>query len=548
LLAVIFLWLALAGSAGAQQIWFGPRSPNPVSTGSEDWNEMFQRAGAWAQLAPHVHVLMVTAGYIETVPDTELRAMEADLAAHHIGLAITLQSVAQVPGEACGHIEGYGPVEESRRTAARLAARGIQLQYARLDEPLWFGHYDDDAQGCQLPVDEVARRVALNVREYLKVFPKLTVGIVEPAPGVTERDDWATNFRSLRRALTADMGAPITFLHLDVSWPTPQWGRSVKMLSEFARAEGLQFGVIYNGVGNDTTNEAWVADARRHVDELETGEGVLPDQPVFQTWDAHPTRALPMESDSSVGGMVGYYLRPRTRFVIDRSSNALGGRLVEMASGRPVAGARITLETLGADPKQPPPLRTATGSVPAKARYAILAMRVNSECHCAGSNDLMVGDLTFTESDGITQRYSISAPPPRLPLAVKAAGTVRIDDLGGERVARLAVGPDQQFSFNSPVFAVTPGAQFTFTVPLGAVGDGGLFGTVAVIWQDADRHGLLRTIIRLTRDVAGVATTTTDADGRFVFPSQDGRGVGARHLRLEFDGGPGDRGAVFYSG
>jgi hypothetical protein len=318
-------------------------------------------------------------------------------------------------------------------------------------------------------------------------------------------------------------------------------------MAGIARAEGLKFGVIYNGDGDDATNAAWVADARRHIDAFETGQGVIPDHAIFQTWDQHPTRALPMDSDDSVGGMVGYYLRQRVRLQIDRSATRLHGQLTEASSGRPVAGARITLQVLGSDPSRTPPIRTVTGTVGPRARYAILGLRVNTECLCGGDNHLLIGPLTYGDSEGVRQ----TVPVP-MPAGGQAIGSntplVRAHSIGGEEIARVTVRPDQHFAFNSAVFPVMPGAHFAFAVPMGAVGEGGLFGTVTVIWLDADHHGLYRTVIRLPDDATEVATVTTGADGRFDFPARDVESLAGRRLKLEFQGNPADRGAVAYAG
>ncbi|HVC60822.1 MAG TPA: hypothetical protein VND19_10730 [Acetobacteraceae bacterium] len=533
--------------AFAAQIWLGPRSPNAGSSGSADWHSLFQPTTAWSQLASHIQVFMVTAGYVMSAPDAELRAMGADLAARHIGLAIPVQSIAQVPGEACGHEEGYGPTSDSARTAARLAALGVPLQYIRVDEPLWFGHYDKGPQGCRLPVVEIARRVAQNVRAYLRVFPGLVVGTVEPVPGPSGQPGWAKEFRAFQNALATDTGKPITFMHVDVDWHTPHWADAVKTMAGVARADGLQFGVIYNGDGLDKTGADWVAAAWQHVIEIESGHGVRPDQAVFQTWDQHPDHVLPLMSDSSLGGMVSRYLLPKTHIVATRSNAGIQGRLVD-AAGRPVAGARVRVQVIGADPSRPLPVRTVSGIVPANARFAILGMRVNTECNCAGANDLMVGKLAYAETAGgdVRQTYDMAAQAPRLQAGSKGGAVVRTAANGGRPAAHVLVQPGQKFGFNSPAFPVTPGAHFEFKVPLGAVGNTGLFGTVAVIWLNAKQQGLSLASILLPRDMTEAATVTTGADGRFVLPRQVAKAAGGRRLRLEFEGSAGDRGAVAY--
>ena len=548
-IVLLLLCVALATPSLAQQVWFGPRSPGTAGGGAEDWRSLFQPARPWSDVASRIQVFMVTAGYVMSAPDADLRAMGADLAARHIGLAIPVQSIAPVPGEACGHEEGYGPPSDSARTAARLAALGLPLRYIRLDEPVWFGHYDQAPQGCRLPVAEVARRVGLNVQEYARHFPDLIVGTVETVPGALGEPDWAANFHAFQQALVADTGKKLTFMHADVNWRLPHWATALKSMAAFAHSQGLQFGVIYNADNRDTTDAAWVASARQHFDEFESADGLVPEQAVMQTWDLHPARALPIESDATLGGLVGQYLLPRTRIEATRSASGVQGRLVD-AAGRPVVGAQIRVRAIGADPSRPLPVRTVSGIVPPNARFAVLGMRVNTECACDGANDLFVGDLTYAETAGgsARQSYGLPAEAARLQAGAKGGATIQPVAIGGRPAAHVVVRPSQKFGFNSPPFPVTPGAHFEYRVPLGAVGDTGLFGAVAMIWMDANQHGISRVDITLPSDRTEVTTVTTGAGGQFVLPPQAVQAASGRRLRLEFDGDGRERGAVAYIG
>jgi hypothetical protein len=275
------LWFAAVAPSTAQQVWLAPRPPSPGGGGIADWHDLFQGTGAWPQLASRIQIMNITAGFVMSASDAELRAMSADVAAHHIALDISLQSIALAPGEKCGHGEGYGPPAYSAQAATRLAAMGVKLQYIRLDEPLWFGHYVDGPGGCQLAAPDIAHRVALNVREYLRFFPDAAVGTIETVPGAVRQPDWAPNFRSFLHALTTEIGRPVTSLHVDVNWQTPEAAATVRFVADFARAEGLQFGVIYNADATAKTDEEWIAAARRHIDEVETGQDVKPDHAII---------------------------------------------------------------------------------------------------------------------------------------------------------------------------------------------------------------------------------------------------------------------------
>lgn len=544
LTASILIWLTGCVPTLGQSIWFGPPSPNPHSHGAADWGDLLHQSAAWSEVADNIQVFEVTAGYVMSASDGELRSMGADLAKNHIGLTIGLQSIAQVDGEVCGHQEGYGPPLDSARTASRLAQLGIPLNSVGLDEPLWFGHYDPDPQACQLPVNEIARRVALNVREYQKYFPKLDVYTVEPSPGPSSRPDWSPNFRLLMRSLAAEIGRSVSSLLVDINWRLPQYAESVQSLAAFARGEGLKFGVIYNGDGLDTTDAAWTADARLHIDELESGYHVRPDIASIQTWDAHPVRALPVDSDVTLGSLVQYYLRPQTRFVEVRSFAGIQGRLVN-SSNEPVKGAQINLQALGVGPSQKPTVKTVEGLVPANARFAIIGLRVNSECNCAGLNDLFIGPISYRESNA-SVNHTITVPrsssnQPNRPTVNEAVAE-------GSAITHLVVPPDRQFGFNSAIFNVAPGARFSFSVPLGAAGSGGLFGSVTLIWLDAERHGLFRTDLVMQQDIGKAETVVTDANGRFQFPNHFTTRSGYRVERLEFNDDVRYRGAISYIG
>lgn len=544
LTATILIWIAGCLPTLGQAIWFGPPSPNPHSHGAADWRDLLHQSAAWSELADHIQVFEVTAGYVMSASDNELRSMGADLARNHIGLTIGLQSIAQINGEVCGHQEGYGSPMDSIRTASRLAQLGIPLHSVGLDEPLWFGHYDPDPQACQLPVTEIARRVALNVREYQKYFPKLDVYTIEPSPGPSSRPDWSQNFQLLMGSLAAQIGKSVSSLLVDVNWRLPQYAESVHSLAAFARGEGLKFGVIYNGDGLDTTDAAWTADARLHIDELESGHGVSPDIASIQTWDAHPIRALPVDSDVTLGSLVQYYIRPQTRFVEIRSSAGIQGRLVN-SSNEPIEGARINLQALGVGPSQKPTVQIVEGLVPANARFAIIGLRVNSECNCAGSNDLFIGPISYRENNAsVSQIVTVPRSPPKSPGQPTVNRVIAEDSA----ITHLVVPPDRQFGFNSSIFNVDPGARFSFSVPLGAAGSGGLFGTVTLIWLDAERHGLFRTDLVMRQDIGKAQIVVTDVNGRFQFPHESTTSAGHRVERLEFNGDVRYRGAISYIG
>ena len=147
--------------------------------------------------------------------------------------------------------------------------------------------------------------------------------------------------------------------------------------------------MIYNGDGLDDSNAGWIAHAERNYTVLETEHGLVPDIAVFSSWNKYPTHALPETSPDTMTSLINRYRLPRTRFEARRERQGWRARLVDGA-GQGLAGETVTIARLGLDPDAPPPVRTVSGIVPSDAVGAILGWRVNTECRCAGDNDLLL--------------------------------------------------------------------------------------------------------------------------------------------------------------
>jgi hypothetical protein len=529
--------------AFGQEVWLAVRGPDVHPHGVADWNSLFKPSPEWAAVAAKIQIFSITAGYVVQAPDEDLRAAASDLASRHIALALGMQSVGIGSGDNCGHEEGYGEPGYTARAAEKLHRLGISLQYLALDEPVWFGHYETGPQGCRFAVPELARRVALNVRAYQRYFPDVTIGDIEPVPLLTTFPDWKPIFQSFAHEFALVTGRPLTFLQTDVSWRTPSFESALREISAFARQEGMKFGVIYNGDGGDDSGPAWVADAVRHFEWLETGGGVVPEQAIVASWDPQPTNVLPETSSGTLSHVVARYRLPRTVLTANQDGSAVSGGLTD-ESGLPVPRARVVLRTVGLDRFRAPVVHVASGTVPSAARFAIIGMRVNSECLCGGPNDLMVGDLRYAESAGgtVVQKYNLAEEAKRRIGQVWNGIEMGVAVADGQSFAHLVVRPDQQFGFNSTTFSVTPGAHFDFQVPIGAVHGDGMYGTAVIIWLDNPHHGLMRTNIYVGREgsVAGSAVTGDDGHFRIVGVSRELLGGGG--LEVEFDGDASRRG------
>lgn len=446
-----------------------------------------------------------------------MREVGAWAAARGIALNIVLQPVAADPSESCGKTEGYDSPKNVAMYAAKLKRLGAVPKYVALDGPLWFGHYATGAQDCRLSIAEAATRAARNLRLFLDEFPGLAVEDIEGDILVLQ-PNWQSDYRAFKTAFEAATGHPVNSLRLDVKWSSPGWGGNVKALDATAKSLGLKFGFIYNGDDRDDSDAAWVAHAIRNYTRIESEYGIIPDRAAFVSWNKHPSHALPETSPDTMTWLIDQYRLPRTRFEAHRDAAGWQVKLVD-ESGHPVADREVTIARLGVDPAKPPPARSASGTVPKDAAGAILGVRVNTECFCAGDNDLLLGDMTYEESQGGTVKQAL-----RTADLAKAARQNLLDTAAAPAGGiRLHVRRDQNFLYNSDKFAVTPGAHFDFRVPLGSINGDGLSGAATIIWLNAEGKGLSRTNIGDDGDRIPAGAATTDREGGFAVADKGGQ-------------------------
>jgi hypothetical protein len=525
--------LNLTIAAAAQEIFFGPREPRAPRThlaADPDWSRFFEADAPWQRGASQVGNMELEEGYIDDASDSELRNAASGLARLGISIAVPLQSVAVERAEPCGKTEGYAEPERAVRVAEKLHRLGMIPKYIILDGPLDFGHYDNGPQACHFSIEETAQRTARTVRAFIDRFPDLLIGDIETS-SLPLRPDWQGDYRAFKSALEAATGRRLESLTLDVKWRSPDWPQTAVAMAAMARSLGMRFGVIYNGDDRDESDSAWIAHAERNFTVLESERGIIPDIAFFSSWNKFPTHALPETSPQTMTWLIDRYRLPRTRFAAQREGSAWHVRLTD-AAGHPLAGQRVAIERLGIDPSQPPPVRTASGTVPDNAAAAMIFLRVNAECFCAGANDLLLGDLAYRESGAGSAGQDLSV--------LDLVGKPRDDGVelsrapmaGGGAVTRVKVGADRHLIYNSPRFAVTPGAHYEFRAPLGAVDSDGLFGFVRLLWRDRDDKPIGGPMVYDAGDRTAAGTAVTGHDGSFTVPAS------AQVRELSFSGTP----------
>lgn len=299
--------------AQAQSIWLAPRAPFPPANvpGAIDLMDLFQPDAPWLGVASHVKVFKLPTMFLAWVPDEQLGTIVQDL--NRRGIALAMESLAQsvLDQPQCGHnVEGYSDPRMAQKIAEKIKRVGGTLRFVAMDEPLFFGHFYNSPEACHSPVDNVADRVAAVVSRYRTVFPDVLIGDIEPA-GATLFPGWDGAFAAWVGAFQKAVGAPLAFLQVDADWNNPNHVEGIRRSAALAATNGLPLGVIYNGRGNDRSDQQWITSARTNIDSVEAILGQRPDQAIFQTWMAHPARVLPETDADSLTGLIEYYVRSR---------------------------------------------------------------------------------------------------------------------------------------------------------------------------------------------------------------------------------------------
>jgi hypothetical protein len=278
----------------------------------------------------------------------------------------------------------------------------------------------------------------------------------------------------------------------------------------------MKLGVIYNSDGNATDAVTWNETAKRNFDIMESQYGIVPDQAIFVSWNKYPTRAMPETLPSAHTWLIRQYLLPRSRFIISTSAPNLRGQLVG-GGGRGIAGATVRIDRLGADPDRYPTMQTISATVPADATSAVVALRINQECLCAGDNDVLIGDFQYAEHGGGAASfvYHIPAEAGKGRRPRTDGITVHPAQIDGHDVVRVTVPANGKFGLTSQKFSVTPKAEFTFKVPMVSLTTHGIFGGAAIIWLSSSGDGLRRTNVNFEPEVSQSMTLKTDATGHF---------------------------------
>jgi len=520
-----------------QEIWYSPRQPYRPGTGVVDWNEQFESDVRWPTAASRVKVFVLTGGPIQFMTDVQLATMKDFLAKHHMEIALEMGIIEKQPGSKYGGGEGYMFPAEVRAIATRLKNAGITPSYIRMDEPIWFGHYDkNDPWVERLSIDALVKRITKDTVELTSVFPNIKVVDIDTIPPLTMEPDWRATYKEFKEKLEVAMGRPILAAQVDLQWGNPSWKHDLKEFADFVHGLGMRFGIIYNSDGGGADDREWLKNTVKGFTEIECETGIIPEEPVMQSWEAFPTHALPESSDAAHTYLIARYLMPRTGIVAARARAAVRGVLVD-ERGRAVAGAHVAMEAPYFNKTLPLPTIEVSGTVPAKAKTAIMGIRINCECLCDGQSDLLVGKFDYHESGSgsVTQTLDYPAEIQRAkPASVKS----EIVTIGGENVAHIVADTGHVLGFNSPAFTVTPGAEFRFAAKADMMLGEALYGRIILIWLNDQKQGFRAEPLIVERKYVPCGAAVTGEKGRFSIKLPDGSTTSGGPLRLEFSGSP----------
>jgi hypothetical protein len=320
LVAVILLITtqsAVATPVQTPQIWLdlgGLGKPVP----SQSWNILFLQPDApWPEFMNHVASVGILTQVLERISDADLAKVVARLKEKHIGLGIEMLAQAYtLPGvdapAHCGEgVEGYYAPFATAALAAKLKRAGGTPQYISMDEPLWFGHYYTEKNACHSSIEEVAERVAANLREYIKVFPDVIISDSEPFPSITDQLGWQNDYKEWLQAFYAKVGKPLSFSAVDINWGHTNWPQSLRAFTLFAHDVHISVGIIYNTAPpNQTmTNEEWLNNAQRNYAYIEKTLGITPNWAVFSSWVKFPGRTLSVDGALGEEYLIEQYLK-----------------------------------------------------------------------------------------------------------------------------------------------------------------------------------------------------------------------------------------------
>jgi hypothetical protein len=311
------LQTAIAASSSKPQIWLAADDPvvqaqkhknEPV-----DYMDLFKPESPWGSPGTRLEAFKISTQMALRGSDEQLRTVIEGLKARHVKLAIEMGLISGPGSGQCGmHVEGYSSPGGPETAARRIKALGGEIDYAAMDEPVWWGHVAGELsggrRGCGYSIDDLSSKLAPQIEMLHRYFPNIRIGDIEPintSPHATGMDpryiDNLTAFMDLLQKIT---GMKPAFLHADVAWKW-EWRSEMEEMARQAHARGIRFGVICDGDPDAGGNEAWVRQALQRCQQVLADPSISPDDLIVQSWEPLPTKMLPETDPGALTYEVG---------------------------------------------------------------------------------------------------------------------------------------------------------------------------------------------------------------------------------------------------
>jgi len=500
--AIFFFASYTAAYAGEPEVWFAPMDhvirPEIGGGGAADYMDLFRPHAPWSKAASHIKVFKLYPQFFIQASDQDLQTVIANLRVRNIGLAIEYGMVT--PGAGCGRGEGYDGTAPA--IAARIKKLGGDLKYIFMDEPLWFGHYSSlpvaGYKACRSSVEEIAKNVANNIKAVRTIFPSVKVGDAEPI-GNQEPSDWEQQISTWLAAYQKAVGEPLAFFSADIAWDGPWQNHLIDLTTRLHQA-GIPVGFIYNSNPLPTGIE-WVRHAEEHFVAIESMMGLLPDLVFIQTWNLQPDHVLPETTYGTMTNLVDRYFAQPSRLIVTSYQGAqmnLSGRLAGATNDLPITNANVEITALDNGNAQSfEETRNFKGSVPSGATYAVLGLRLDTECNCTAPAEVTLGTIHYHDMNSEqTTEYLFVSPQ-------------------GDQ--HFIADENHAVLINSPAFPVTVGDHFEINVPMKTAPTSWVSGYVGIMFLDRHNKEIMRNEIEVRRGMKTIGSSFTDALGHFSF-------------------------------
>ncbi len=296
----------------AQQIWLSgidpvvaadraasAKSSTPEAVGN-DFMALFHAQAAWRKAAASIQIFKVSTQFLQRADDAQLKTMIEDLRRRRIALAMEAEILTT--SVKCGNgVPGYTTAAAIRKAIRRVAQFGGEIAYVAFDEPMTWGHFARLAGACRYTTEEVVSNIAPNIQAFAAAFPAVRFGDIEPVSDRTP-DRWEEILR-FARLFEERTGRRLSFMQADLIWQN-DWRPQLVAWKARLHAAGISYGVIIDGDPGDKSDVAWTNHAVERYRELSADDRVRPDEFVFQSWQARPTRFLPEDEPGTLTSVI----------------------------------------------------------------------------------------------------------------------------------------------------------------------------------------------------------------------------------------------------